>query len=161
MYLDNKMPSVNISQQIGKVVGSLPNIIAICGPKNSGKTLLANYISLRYSYAKVRFADPLDDAVKALFNFSCEQLSHSYLKHNVDERWGVSPVKALQFFDKEIMKDKMQELLPYTGSKFLTYSLISRLKPVHKYVICDMNHLYEYEELAKFQFSQQSMSFMY
>lgn len=127
----------------------LPRIIAICGAKRVGKDLLANYIKHKFEYKKIAFAEPLKKCVKALFNFNEEQVGDGYLKDIVDERWGISPRKALQFFGTEILQYHMQELLPDVQRKFLAYSLVSSLKENEKYVISDMRFLHEYEEIKK------------
>ena len=127
----------------------MPRIIAICGAKRVGKDLLANYISHKFGYKKIAFADPLKDCVKALFNFKGDQLGDGYLKDIVDERWGITPRKALQFFGTEVLQYKMQELLPDVNRKMLAYSLISRLRPDVLYVISDMRFLHEFEEVKR------------
>ena len=48
----------------------MSRIIAICGAKRSGKDILSKYIVSKYNYKKISFAEPLKNAVKALFNFN-------------------------------------------------------------------------------------------
>jgi hypothetical protein len=127
----------------------MPRIIAICGAKRVGKDLLANYICEKYEYKKIAFADPLKQCVKGLFNFSADQVGDSHLKDQVDERWGITPRKALQFFGTEVLQYKMQEMLPDVGRKFLAYSLVANLREDVPYVISDMRFLHEFEEIKK------------
>lgn len=128
----------------------VPRIIAICGAKRCGKDTLANYISYRYQYTRMAFADPLKDAVSALFNFSPVQVGDGNAKDCIDSRWGITPRKALQFFGTEVLQYKIQELLPDIERKFLAYSLVERIKKNDDYyVISDMRFMHEYEELAK------------
>jgi hypothetical protein len=132
-----------------KVYFRMPRIIAICGAKRVGKDLLSNYICYRYRHKKVAFAEPLKDCVKGLFNFTSDQVGDSYVKDVVDERWGIAPRKAMQFFGTEILQYKIQELLPGIDRKFLAYTLVSKLKDDVAYVISDMRFMHEYEEVKK------------
>jgi hypothetical protein len=131
----------------------LPKIIAIIGAKRSGKDVIANYICKKLLYKKIAFADPLKDAVASLFDFSYDQIGYGGIgdeKDIVDDRWGITPRKALQFFGTEVMQYKIQELLPGIDRKFFAYTLISKIKSKNdKYVISDMRFLHEYEELKK------------
>jgi hypothetical protein len=129
----------------------MPRIIAICGAKRSGKDTLAHYISYKYLHKKLAFADPLKDAVNALFQFSPEQTGDGDLKDRVDEHWGITPRCALQFFGTEVLQYKIQELLPGIDRKFLANTLVSKIKKGdhEHYVISDMRFVHEYEEMKK------------
>jgi hypothetical protein len=100
------------------------NIIAICGAKRSGKDVLSKYLVHKYKYRKLYFAEPLKKAVKELFNFSDIQVgidegeNAGCEKDTVDDRWGVSPRQALQFFGTEVLQYKIQELLPTINRYF-------------------------------------------
>jgi hypothetical protein len=98
-------------------MSNMPKIIAICGAKRSGKDVLADYLVKKYNYERLAFADPLKLTVKNLFNFDDDQLGigedkGTDKKDIIDERWGITPRAALQFFGTEIMQEKIQELLP-------------------------------------------------
>jgi len=126
------------------------NIIAICGGKRTGKDTLASYIVSKYKYKQIAFADPLKEAVSALFDFSPLQTGNDNVKDDIDTRWGITPRKALQFFGTEVLQYKIQELLPEVERKFLAYSLVNRIqKNEGKYVVSDMRFVHEYEEIAK------------
>lgn len=128
----------------------LPRIIAITGAKRCGKDTLANYIAYRHQYTRIAFADPLKEAVSALFDFSSAQTGDGNAKDVIDARWGITPRKALQFFGTEVLQYKMQELLPNIERKFLAYSLVERIKKNEDfYVISDMRFVHEYEEINK------------
>lgn len=144
-----KMPSRHFMIQVAGRYTNMPRIIAICGAKRVGKDLLANYISNKYGYKKIAFAEPLKQCVKGLFNFSSEQLGDGDIKDVVDERWGIAPRKAMQFFGTEMLQYKIQELLPDVDRKFLAYSLVSKMRNDVPYVISDMRFLHEYEEVKK------------
>lgn len=129
----------------------LPRIIAICGAKRSGKDVLADHLVANYGYQKLAFAEPLKKIAKIIFNFTDDQLGDGDAKDDVDERWGISPRKALQFFGTEVMQYKVQELLPGIDRKLLARSLIAKIEhdADKHYVISDMRFYHEYEELAK------------
>lgn len=136
----------------------LPKVIALCGAKRSGKDTLANYIANKFMYHKIAFADPLKEAVCALFDFSYDQVGYSYstyeacddAKDVVDKRWGITPRKALQFFGTEVLQYKIQELLPGIDRKFLANSLASKIRQSNRhFIISDLRFVHEYEELKK------------
>jgi hypothetical protein len=43
-----------------------PSLIALTGPKESGKSTIARYLHDTFGYARIRFADPLKDMLRAL-----------------------------------------------------------------------------------------------
>jgi hypothetical protein len=129
----------------------MPKIIAICGAKRSGKDTLAHYISYKYLYQKIAFADPLKEAVNVLFQFSPEQTGDSDLKDVIDKQWGITPRRALQFFGTEVLQYKIQELLPNIDRKFLANALVSSItrNDYDHHVISDMRFVHEYEAVKK------------
>jgi len=131
----------------------MPRIIAICGAKRSGKDVLAEHIVKQYHYERVAFANPLKQAVKALFNFNDEQVETDK-KDIVDENWGITPRAALQFFGTEMMQEKIQELLPDIKRNFFANTLKNYIASrcdadgqKTSFVISDMRFLHEYEML--------------
>jgi len=128
-----------------------PIIIAVCGAKRTGKDTLAKHLVNSYGYHKLAFADPLKQAVAVLFGFSEEQLGDGDDKDRLDEKWGVTPRKALQFFGTEVLQYKIQELLPHIDRGFLASSLTNRIRQAKdgRFVISDMRFFHEYEELKK------------
>jgi hypothetical protein len=133
----------------------MSNIIAICGAKRSGKDVLAKHIVANRGFKKLSFAEPLKKAVKELFNFTDiqvgidEENAIGYEKDIIDERWGISPRKALQFFGTEIMQHNIGGLIPNTNRGFLADILLSRISgdACDGYVISDMRFLHEYNKL--------------
>jgi dephospho-CoA kinase len=133
----------------------MPRIIAICGAKRSGKDVLAEHIVKQYHYERVAFANPLKQAVKALFDFDDEQVETDK-KDVMDENWGITPRAALQFFGTEMMQEKIQELLPDIKRNFFANTLKNYIASRcdadadgHRtsFVISDMRFLHEYEML--------------
>ena len=133
----------------------MSNIIAICGAKRSGKDVLAKHLVATRGFKKLSFAGPLKKAVKELFNFNDIQVGIDEdnavgdEKEIIDERWGISPRKALQFFGTEIMQHAINELIPNTNKGFLADILLSRISgnSCDSYVISDMRFLHEYNKL--------------
>ena len=136
----------------------MPKIIAICGAKRSGKDVLAEHLVNKYNYERVAFANPLKIAVKNLFNFDDDQVGigkdeGTDRKDIVDERWGITPRAALQFFGTEIMQEKIQELLPNMKRNFFANTLKNYIENAEnsendkRYVISDLRFIHEHEML--------------
>lgn len=132
----------------------MSNIIAICGAKRSGKDILAKHIVSTHKYKRIYFAEPLKKAVKELFDFNDFQVgineedSNGDEKDIIDERWGITPRKALQYFGTEIMQNNINELIPNTDRGFFADILLSRIsRDADNYVISDMRFLHEYNKL--------------
>lgn len=155
----------NMSSMSPKTTIYLPKVIALCGAKRCGKDTLANYIANKFMYNKIAFADPLKEAVCALFDFSHDQVGYACHAGNstddndtisddakdvIDKRWGITPRKALQFFGTEVLQYKIQELLPGIDRKFLANSLASKIRQSNRhFVVSDMRFVHEYEEMKK------------
>jgi hypothetical protein len=136
----------------------MSNIIAICGAKRSGKDVLAKHIVANRGFKKLSFAEPLKKAVRELFNFTDiqvgidEENAMGDEKDIIDERWGISPRKALQFFGTEIMQHNIGGLIPNTNRGFLADILLSHISGdvcdvCDGYVSSDMRFLHEYNKL--------------
>jgi hypothetical protein len=149
LAMETPLVPYTISAVMQKACFTKPKIIAICGAKRSGKDVLADHLVQKYGYEKLRFAEPLKQITQILFNFSKEQIGDGDIKDVVDERWGITPRKALQFFGTEVMQYKIQDLLPGIDRRFLACSLVSKIQPEKYYVISDMRFYHEYEEVAK------------
>jgi hypothetical protein len=137
----------------------MPKIIAICGAKRCGKDVLADHLVKNYNYKRIAFADPLKVAVKNLFNFDDDQVgigidTGSNRKDIKDDKWGITPRAALQFFGTEIMQEKIQELLPNINKNFFANTLKNHIENANedqKFVISDLRFIHEYEMLATIQ----------
>jgi hypothetical protein len=136
----------------------MPRIIAICGAKRSGKDVLAEHLVSKYNYERVSFAEPLKHAIKTLFNFDDDQVGigedkGTGKKDIVDERWGITPRAALQFFGTEVMQEKIQDLLPDIKRNFFANTLKNYIKTRmdanegQRFVISDLRFIHEYEML--------------
>lgn len=129
----------------------MKKIIAICGEKRSGKDVLANHIVNKYGYTRLSFAEPLKELVKLIFNFSDEQVGlidgDNDEKDTIDEKWGISPRKALQFIGTEVLQHKIQELIPNIGRDYFANILLSKIEDDKTYVISDLRFIHEYEKI--------------
>ena len=134
---------------------NMPKIIAICGAKRSGKDVLAEHLVAKYNYTRLAFAEPLKIAVKGLFNFDDDQVgigkdSGTDRKDIIDERWGITPRAALQFFGTEMMQEKIQGLLPGMKRNFFANTLANQINSAEedtRFVISDLRFIHEYERL--------------
>lgn len=93
------------------------DIIGLVGRAHAGKDLVATHVHDTYGHDNCKFAGPMKTALKSLFDFSHEQVEGD-LKETVDERWGVTPRRVMQFFGTEMLQIKMQELIPGLGRHF-------------------------------------------
>jgi len=129
----------------------MKRIIAICGAKRSGKDVLASHIVNKYGYTRLSFAEPLKHIVKLLFDFNDQQVGliegSNDEKDTLDERWGISPRKALQFVGTEILQNKIQELLPNVKRDYFANILLSKIEYNKTYVISDLRFIHEYEKI--------------
>lgn len=131
----------------------IPRLIAVCGYKRCGKDTLANQISQAYGHKHVKIAGRLKEVVRCLFGFTEDQVE-SDSKEVVDERWGVSPRRAMQFVGTEMFQYKIQELIPGVERNFWIRSLVEQevapcLAGGGSVVISDIRFVHEYNELKK------------
>ena len=101
-------------------------IIAICGGKCCGKDTIANIISDRYGFQRVKIEKNLE-VCTIILNFSDEQME-SDTKDVSDQYWGITPRHAMQFIGTEVMQFKIQELLPNIGRNIWITSLLESMK---------------------------------
>lgn len=123
-------------------------IIGVCGYKRVGKDTIADYLCINHAFEKMKFAAPLKEMCKLLFNFSDEQLETN-LKEDIDQRWNISPRKAMQFLGTEIMQYKISDLLPDIGRSFWARKLIDDIdnSSYKRVVISDLRFVHEYNLL--------------
>jgi hypothetical protein len=129
-----------------------PKIIAVCGYKRTGKDTVANILCKKYNYINIKIAEDLKHIIKYLFNLSEEQVETN-IKDQVDERWGVSPRKIMQYFGTELMQDKLSRLIPNIGNNFWINRLIDKYikcYPDKHFVISDLRFVHEYKCLEQY-----------
>lgn len=79
--------------------------IGLIGKKGSGKNTFADYfISKKKDFKQIAFADPLKNGLIQMYGFSHDQLFGNK-KEEVDEFWGVSPRKVMQFIGTDVFRE--------------------------------------------------------
>ena len=92
-------------------------LIGILGRKRSGKDTMADYLVQKYDFHKITLAGPLKEACRSLFNFSDDQL-YGESKEEEDPFWKITPRKALQYLGTDIIRNKINKLIPWIGDRF-------------------------------------------
>lgn len=122
----------------------MTNIIGIIGKKRSGKDTVADYINLNYEYEKKKFAGPMKEAIKILFNFTDDQLETD-LKDEIDPYWGVSPRIIMQSMGTEYLQYELSKIIPSLGNNFAVKRMF--LNPCDNIVISDVRFIHEANEI--------------
>lgn len=121
-------------------------IVALCGKKGCGKDTAAQAL-LSKGYSGQKFAGPLKDACRILFNFDESQVEGD-AKDEYDPLWGTTPRTVLQFMGTEVFQYKINDVLPGIGRTFWTKSLIQRIEAQEgDIVISDMRFQHEIDAL--------------
>lgn len=83
----------------------LPKLIGILGRSRSGKDTTANIIMSLYpdQYTLQRFAQPIKNALKEIYDFTPEQLEDDE-KEVIDERYNITPRQAMQEMTSHYLK---------------------------------------------------------
>lgn len=83
----------------------LPKLIGILGRSRSGKDTTANIIMSIYpdQYTLQRFAQPIKNALKEIYDFTPEQLEDDE-KELIDERYNITPRQAMQEMTAHYLK---------------------------------------------------------
>lgn len=126
----------------------MTRIIAICGKKRSGKDTIANYISEKYGYENVKFANILKGLCKAAFTLSDLQLEDSE-KDVIDTRYDKTPRQIMQYIGTDLMQFEMQKFMPKIGRLVWTSSLLESTKDKF-IIISDMRFKHEAEEVLRY-----------
>ena len=70
-------------------------IVAVCGPKRSGKDTFGDYLCEHYGFTKVAYADPIKEALKPLFGLTDKQL-YGEEKETIVPEYGATPRYIMQ-----------------------------------------------------------------
>ncbi len=126
-------------------------LIGIMGRKYSGKDTIADYISSKYSYQKIAFAEPLKKGCQIMFQFTDKQLEED--KEVIDEYWGVTPRKVFQYIGTDVIRNGMENLIPGIGNDFWINSCMRKYYNLRdsgiKTVISDVRFPNELERIHK------------
>ena len=83
----------------------MPRIIAIAGPKGSGKTSVAEYLRDHEDFEEVSFARPLKEFARSVFQFTQDQLyGPSSLREQPDERYPARSDARMDAEDRAVGK---------------------------------------------------------
>lgn len=117
-------------------------IIGICGRKNHGKDVIANYfVSYREGFAQLAFADPLKESVKSRYDLTEEQLHDPIKKEEIDPRHGLSPRQMFQKCGTSIRND--------LGDNFFIDYLFCRCYGLKRICVSDVRRQNEVNEIRK------------
>lgn len=84
-------------------------LIGLVGKKGVGKDTVADYIVQQHGFVKRAFADPIKEACTIIFQLAPEQLSDRLLKEKVDERFGMSPRKMMQWLGTDVVRQQIRD----------------------------------------------------
>lgn len=121
-------------------------IILLCGYKGCGKDTCANYLVNKYNFTHLKFAQPLKEVLRILFDFDDEQLEGK-CKETIDDKWQVSPRNAMTFVGTDLFQYHINDLLPNIGRTFWAKHLINRLDTSQNIVISDLRFVHELCEI--------------
>lgn len=110
-------------------------IIGFLGKKGSGKDTCSDYITsylsnLNITSEKVAFANPLKKATQILFQLTDDQVYGSQ-KEVIDDNWKITPRQIFQYIGTDIFRNKIDELIPNTGSNFWCKSFEKSLQNIN------------------------------
>lgn len=77
-------------------------VVGLVGRMRSGKTTAAAALVQRMGFVEKSFAEPLKSSVMMLFRMSREQLYTQEGKEAVDNRYGVTPRRVMQWFGQAV-----------------------------------------------------------
>jgi len=87
-------------------------LIAVVGPKRSGKDTVAEYLIKHYDFQRYSFADPIKRAAMHMFGFTEAQMWGSTEdKETIDPRWNISPRRMLQIIGTDLFQFDIQKHL--------------------------------------------------
>lgn len=91
----------------------MTKLIAFAGNKGAGKTYCAEILRSLIGYERSRiymFADPIKEACKIMFGWTDKEHIEGPLKEVVDDRFDVSPGRALQLLDTKYGRGICEDL---------------------------------------------------
>jgi len=120
------------------------NVLGIIGKKNSGKTVITQYLKHMYNYNVYNYADKVKEVCKALFNFTDKQCEDQLLKETIDKFWNVSPRVTFQQIGTQFGQFILPTLFPQinecdqqmTGCRIWVVSL---LQSIYHFLIHNAN----------------------
>lgn len=123
-------------------------VIAICGPKRSGKDTISSILKAS-DYTNIKISSELKNCCKLLFGLSDEQLETDD-KDKIDSTWNCKPRELMQFIGTDVMQFHIQRVVPHIGRTFWINKTVEKIKFVQTpVVISDLRFIHEYELLKR------------
>lgn len=125
-------------------------IIGVCGVKKSGKDTAADmFIKEDDTFINLKISESLKNVCKQLFHFDESQVN-SDKKDILDERYGTTPRKILQFFGTDIMQYEIQKVIKNCGKDFWIKDFLYKHRDEEKnIIISDLRFMHEYKILKE------------
>lgn len=124
--------------------------MGLSGRKGSGKTAVAEYLAECYGFHVVALADPMKQAVRAVFGWSADHTDGD-LKETVDPRWGISPRQALQDIGEQWgqfgLCDRFPAFAETTGRLLWTRRALAQCDPREPWIVSDVRYEHEAEAI--------------
>ena len=127
----------------------LPNLIAVCGAKRSGKDVIADHLA-EYGYENWKIAAPLKRAAMDLFSFTHDQVEGA-AKDEIDATFNVTPRAIMQYLGTDVMQFGIQSCVPGIGRTFWIDKLFRDVRDVsisRKIAISDVRFPHEVAVIA-------------
>jgi dephospho-CoA kinase len=102
-------------------------LIGLFGQKRVGKDTIADYLSEKYGYKQMAMATQLKEACTVIFGFSYEQL-YGDLKEVVDERFDITPRRAMQYLGTDVFRKHIKSIIPNIGENFWVNRVEDKIK---------------------------------
>ena len=107
------------------------NLVGLIGNAGSGKNSFAEEFHY-HKFTEYSFAHALKQTCEALFGFSDFHFTSRDYKDSDHPYWKISPRQALQFVGTELVRERMNRLLPELGENFWIHRLELQLMLDHK-----------------------------
>lgn len=159
IYLNEKIQihhTIEIEEYNPKHISSykFPQVIGITGKKYNGKDTVSNYLTPKYGYYRIAYADPMKEACRIIFGFNEDQL-YGTSKEIVDNRWNISPRQAFQYIGTDLFRKQIYLLIPELKDNFWVKCMMETIKkqlimcPNKKYVVSDIRFQNEINSLKE------------
>jgi hypothetical protein len=126
-----------------------PLVIGLIGKSRAGKDTTADYLCSAHGFTKIAVADPLKEAMRAIFAYSREQTDGA-LKEEIDANWGTSPREMMQFVGTSLFRDTLGAHYPAIGADIWARALASRIASASaRVVVSDIRFPNEAKVIAR------------
>ena len=108
-------------------MASKHHVVLLCGFKRSGKDTIAKVLQQHYGYTHLKIATPLKEGLKAMFNFTDQQLEGDE-KDKLVPSLNKTPRDVMKFVGTDLFQMEIQKFMPHVGRNFWVNSVISRIE---------------------------------